>query len=76
MNLLSMIEVFKTSVEQSTDALKLVELLGNHFPCSRINFDLWDCDKILRVEGNDFNTVKIIELVEAHGFACSVLDDV
>ena len=49
-----MIEVFKTNVEKTNDADKMVRLLLEHFPQSKINFDLHDCDKILRVEGKDF----------------------
>lgn len=74
MNLLTMIEVFKTSVEDKIDATRLIDLLRSHFPYCRINFDLWDCDRILRVEGMDFNTGKIIELVKSNGFTCSILD--
>jgi hypothetical protein len=74
MNLMSMIEVFKTNVQEKTDAGRLVDLLKEQFPCSRINFDLWDCDNILRVEGHDFETYRIIEIVKASGFSCSVLE--
>lgn len=74
MNLKEMIEVFKTNVQEKTDAGRLVSLLSGHFPDSRINFDLWDCDRILRVQGNDFTTRRIIELMEASGFSCSVLE--
>ena len=69
-----MIEVFKTNVEEATHAKNLVALLLQHFPASRINFDLHDCDKILRVEGDDFIPEKVIGLVKENGFTCHVLE--
>ena len=71
---LKMIEVFKTNVQQSTDAVRLVQVLKQNFPSSRINFDLDDCDRILRVEGEDVDIEQIMGLVKGNGFRCSVLD--
>jgi hypothetical protein len=68
-----MIEVFKTNVEKDSQANSLVTLLLQHFPGSKINFDLQDCDKILRVEGENFMTDKVMTLVGENGFACEVL---
>jgi hypothetical protein len=70
----AMIEVFKTNVESANDAQHLVELLNHHFPGNRINFDLQDCDKILRVEGKDFSTDKVMTIVSNKGFYCEVLE--
>ncbi len=64
------VEVYKTNVQEISQANRLLALLHQHFPGSKINFDLEDCDKILRVEGKDFVPVKIKKLVEAHGFYC------
>jgi len=69
-----MIEIFKTNVKELSQARELVVLLNRHFPEARINFDLHDCDKILRVEGKHFNLGKIINLVHQNGFSCSLLD--
>ena len=69
-----MIEVFKTDVTTASDANHIVEMLIQHFPGSRINFDLQDCDKILRVEGKDFSTDKIMTLVNNKGFYCEALE--
>ena len=69
-----MIEVFKTNVHDFSEAQKVVALLNRHFPGSRINFDLDDCDKVLRVEGNNFITEKVMKLVAEKGFVCSILD--
>jgi hypothetical protein len=69
-----MIEVFKTNVEEAGHAKHVIALLLQHFPCARINFDLHDCDKILRVEGENVATEKVIGLVAESGFTCIVLE--
>ena len=69
-----MIEVFKTNVQEFSEAQKLVALLRKHFPNSKINFDLDDCDKVLRVEGNNLRIEKVMTLVMEKGFLCKVLD--
>jgi hypothetical protein len=69
-----MIEIFKTNVHEASQASKLVALLLEHFPGSRINFDLHDCDKILRVEGRNFVPDKVELLVRERGFKCMALE--
>jgi hypothetical protein len=69
-----MIEVFKTNVEETGQANRIVSILLEHFPGSKINFDLHDCDKILRVEGKSFCAEKIMTLVVENGFSCSALE--
>jgi hypothetical protein len=69
-----MIEVFKTNVENAGDANNIVQMLLQHFPGSRINFDLQDCDKILRVEGKDFCIETILTFMNESGFHCSILE--
>lgn len=69
-----MVEVFKTNVQEFAEAQNLVALLRRHFPDSKINFDLDDCDKVLRVEGNDLRIEKVMTLIMEKGFLCKVLD--
>ncbi|MEP6746725.1 MAG: hypothetical protein ABJB86_03305 [Bacteroidota bacterium] len=69
-----MIEVFKTNIQKVSQARKLISLLLQHFPGSRINIDLHDCDKILRIEGGNFLPGKVLLLVKENGFMCSVLE--
>jgi len=69
-----MVEVFKTNVEQSQMAEQLISTLRIRFPFSKINFDLEDCDKILRIEGNQICIQTIIELMKRRGFECEVLN--
>ena len=69
-----MIEVFKTNIQESSQAAHLIGLLLQHFPGNRINVDLHDCDKVLRIEGGNFLPAKIMMLVKENGFMCSVLE--
>ena len=69
-----MVEVFKTNVQEKSHSDKMVQQLLHHFPDSRISFDLEDCDKILRVEGNQVCSVTIIKMLRESGFDCLVLD--
>ncbi len=70
----TMIEVFKTNIQKVSQAKKLMALLLRYFPDSKINIDLHDCDKVLRIEGHQFLPAKVIELVKENGFLCSILD--
>jgi hypothetical protein len=69
-----MIEVFKTNVSENCQAAKLKALLSEYFPDTRINFDLEDCDKVLRMEGLVFIPLQVKSLVEENGFLCNILD--
>lgn len=69
-----MIEVFKTNVRKTTESRILLRALAAAFPASRINFDLSDCDRVLRVEGDDVEAHRVMVLVEEHGFRCEMLD--
>jgi hypothetical protein len=69
-----MIEVFKTNVQEVAEAKSLVNMLCRHFPDTKINFDLDDCDKILRVEGHLIRPDTVILLVKENGFRCAVLE--
>jgi hypothetical protein len=68
-----MVEVFKTNVQETEQAGQIILKLLEFFPSFKINFDLSDCDKILRVEGNNICAEEIIELVNANGFETEVL---
>ena len=73
MILSSMIEVFKTNVQKQKQA-KLLAALSEAFPHYRISFDLDDCDRILRVEGEDICNQQIIQLLGVHACFCEVLE--
>lgn len=68
-----MVEVFKTNVLDVERSNLLVETLLFHFPDNKINFDLQDCDKILRVEGENILPGRIMELLNEEGHECEIL---
>ena len=69
-----MVEVFKTNVQKKVQSKMLLNILSEAFPSFKINFDLSDCDKVLRVEGENMETSRIIILVKEYGFKCEILD--
>ena len=69
-----MVEVFKTNVQKKTQSKMLLCILSETFPSFKINFDLSDCDKVLRVEGDNMEALRIMMLVKEYGFNCEVLD--
>jgi hypothetical protein len=68
-----MVEVFKTNVRHRKLAEQLASILRRRFASSKVNFDLHDCDKILRVEDKQICAETIIEILSTHGLKCEVL---
>ena len=69
-----MVEVFKTNVQKKAQSKMLLGILSEAFPSVKVNFDLSDCDKVLRVEGDPLEALRIRILVREYGFICEVLD--
>lgn len=69
------VEVFKTNVVLEEDAALVVKAWQEEFPGSRINFDLDDCDRILRVEAQEHTIPYVFSLMKYYGFECEVLED-
>lgn len=69
----TIIEVFKTNIQEWEVAYKVSLELEKRFPNTKINFDLDDCDKILRVEGSGFNIQAIVQAAKTLGFFCEPL---
>jgi len=69
-----MVEVFKTNVQKKAQSKMLLCILSEVFPSFKINFDLSDCDKVLRVEGDNIEALGIMMLVKERGFKCELLD--
>ena len=72
-----MIEVFKTYVQDSVQARIVKQLLLKQNPLLEINFDLDDCDKILRIK-NIEDTVDIssvFKVLNETGIYVEVLTD-
>jgi hypothetical protein len=71
---LHMVEVFRTNVTRKRQAKVLLDILSKQFPLFHINFDLDDCDKILRVEGENICPESITGLVTESGYECGILE--
>ncbi|QNJ98744.1 hypothetical protein [Constantimarinum furrinae] len=73
-----MVEVFKTDINSLEKANRLLELLAVHFPEVSFNFDLEDCDRILRAEYNasTFSAYGITDLFMKQGQKAEVLQEV
>ena len=69
-----MVEAFKTDVQKKTQSQMLLSILSETFPSFKINFDLSDCDKVLRVEGDNIEALRVMILLKEYGFTCEVLD--
>ena len=72
-----MIEVFRTNVESPDHAANLISHIHSIFADYKANFDLEDCDKILRVKSNndEIETYIIIDLLTSYGFHAEILPD-
>jgi hypothetical protein len=72
-----MIEVFKTNVKDRDHANMLIAQLHKTFRQYVANFDLEDCDKILRVKciQGCIQPASIIDLLKNFGFHAEVLPD-
>lgn len=68
-----MIEVFKTNVDQPEHSEMLIDQIINQIPNGDINFDLEDCDKILRIEAESVSAQIIIEILNQNGYHAEVL---
>lgn len=70
-----MIEVFKTSVQNPMQAQVVQQLLLAQYPAIEVNFDLEDCDNILRIknieEASDIDS--IIKVLNETGILVEVL---
>lgn len=69
-----MVEVFKTNVDNAEEAEVIINRLQHLFPDGTINFDLNDCDRILRIESGLIPKQNVIEIVGELGYSCDVLD--
>jgi hypothetical protein len=72
-----MVEVFKTTVSESTQSELLTRQLESEFHDYKVNFDLEDCDNILRVECRNglIQSTNIINFLQSLGYSAQVLPD-
>ncbi len=69
-----MIYVFKTSVQTKNQVKKLKPHINKILPNEKWNFDLEDCDKILRIDSDENIVVKITDLLNIPKFYCEELE--
>ena len=76
-NFILMIEVFKTNVKRRLHADKLIDRIHKNFIHYKANFDLDDCDRILRIASSDglIEIQPIVDLMKESGFHAEVLPD-
>jgi len=72
-----MTEIFRTNVKHENDAERIIFLLKLKHKKLKVNFDLEDCDSILRVENRNGNipVISIINILQKNYFLCEVLPD-
>ncbi|MDP9077857.1 MAG: hypothetical protein M3O71_10570 [Bacteroidota bacterium] len=71
------VEIFKTNVCNINQASRVIQLLSDQFPQYKANFDLDDCDQILRIEtaADEINNSKIKQVLTNAGCSCQELPD-
>jgi hypothetical protein len=71
-----MVEVFKTNVTDRNHAKHLVEVIRYHFTDYKVNFDLEDCDRILRIESTtEIEPDRVVELLKHLDVTAEILID-
>jgi hypothetical protein len=69
------IEIFKTDVYDRAEAEMIVQQLHAAFESYRVNFDLHDCDRILRIEATagEIAPDPVIRMMEELGYEAKLL---
>jgi hypothetical protein len=72
-----MVEIFKTNVNSKRLAGRILKGLQAHMPAFNFNFDLEDCDRILRVKGYNITgeIAGIIRIVSGYNVEISLFVD-
>lgn len=70
-----MVEVFSTNINTEKNAVAFLILFKKEYPAYRINFDLEDCDNVLRVqsETSSIDADGIISIIKASGYYAQVM---
>jgi hypothetical protein len=70
-----MVWIFKTSVSTETQVEALAPDLNTSIGNVKWNFDLQDCDRILRIEANRLSSEKVISFLQSRGYECVEFPD-
>ncbi|WP_143053839.1 hypothetical protein [Parapedobacter koreensis] len=69
-----LITVYRTNVAEEWQAQSILETLALRFPGGcRFSFDLWDCDRVFRMESATNIDTEVVSLFRDQGFECEVL---
>jgi len=72
----SIVEVFQTNVESESIAQTILSEINYLFPELQVNFDLEDCDRILRLVTPSYDYVpQVVAILDRSGYRCEVLRD-
>lgn len=73
---MEIVEIFRTNVETGEQAEKLVRLIHENFPEYAANFDLDDCDRILRVKSSGLiHESSVLAILQNSGYDATILTD-
>jgi len=67
------VEIFRTYVQHAHQAEKICKILSQKLTDKVVNFDLDDCDKILRIESVYIDTLRIQHIMEILGYSCDLI---
>ena len=72
-----MVEIFKTNVTNKKLAGKVLKSLRAQLPAYRFNFDLEDCDRILRAQSENIavEPAGIVQIAKDHGVDIHLFND-
>ncbi len=65
--------ILKTNINSKIDFLHVKGIIRYFCDVKEVTIDLEDCDKVLRIIGNNFNPAEIISKVSGLGFLCEEL---
>jgi 3-methyladenine DNA glycosylase Tag len=69
-----MVEIFKTNIADGAQAGLVLQRLKEQWPQYMANFDLEDCDRILRIESDSVDHLQIVSMMHVQGYVCEVLN--
>ncbi|MDE3253007.1 MAG: hypothetical protein KGO92_09370 [Bacteroidota bacterium] len=69
-----MVQVFCTTVKSREDVIKIKPFLDKQLTPASWNFDLSDCDHILRVVASEDLSQKVISVLQQYGYSCRELE--
>lgn len=67
-----MIEVFITNIQNTFESEEIKEGILKTYPKLKVDFDLEDIDRVMRIEGF-FNPNEIIEILTSKNYKCEIM---